>query len=346
MLKLICMALLLLTAQVSSACTTFLLKSKDRVVFGRNYDWITGEGVLNTNQRGLYKTSMPVRDQVTISWTSKYGSLTFNQYGKEFPTGGMNEKGLVVELMWLDGTVYPAKDDRAAVDVLQWIQYQLDNAATIEEVIASDKLLRISGNNAPLHYLIADAAGNAATIEFLEGKMVVHSGSDLPLPVLTNNRYDYSLQKTKAGETEGNNSLERFSRACSMLGRFNKTGESVTSPVDHSFNILSEVAQGSFTKWSIVYDITNKQVHFKTEGHSDIKSINFTDIDFSCKASPMSFMLNQDVKGDIKAKLVNYTSSMNEQSLRHAFKESAERINVSEAEIKELISYANNATCK
>jgi penicillin V acylase-like amidase (Ntn superfamily) len=346
MLKLICLAVLLITGGICSACTTFLLKSKDRVVFGRNYDWITGEGVLNTNLRGLNKTSMQIKDQETISWTSKYGSLTFNQYGKEFPTGGMNEKGLVVELMWLDGTVYPAKDDRAAVDVLQWIQYQLDNAATIEEVIASDKLLRISGNNAPLHYLIADAEGNAATIEFLEGKMVVHKGGDLPVPVLTNNQYGYSLQKVKAGATEGNNSLERFSTVCSMLNRFNKTGENIKSPVDYSFNILNEVAQGSFTKWSIVYDITNKQVHFKTEGHSGIKSICFADIEFSCKAVPMLFILNQDMKGDIREKLVNYTSAINEQSLRNAFKESAERITVSEGEIKELISYAAMVRCK
>ena len=66
-------------------------------------------------------------DGNTISWVSQYGSITFNQYGKEFPTGGMNEKGLVVELMWLDGTIYPQPDERPAIGVLQWIQYQLDN---------------------------------------------------------------------------------------------------------------------------------------------------------------------------------------------------------------------------
>jgi choloylglycine hydrolase len=38
---------------------------------------------------------METGDGKTISWISKYGSITFNQYGREFPTGGMNEKGLV-----------------------------------------------------------------------------------------------------------------------------------------------------------------------------------------------------------------------------------------------------------
>ncbi len=45
-----------------------------------------------------------------VHWTAVYGSISFNQYGKEFPTGGMNEKGLVVELMWLDETKFPAQD--------------------------------------------------------------------------------------------------------------------------------------------------------------------------------------------------------------------------------------------
>src|SRR6185436_5175860 len=100
----------------------------------------------NTNLRGLFKTSMQTSDGKTISWVSKYGSITFNQYGKEFPTAGMNEKGLVVELMWLDGTHYPQKDQRPSVDVLQWIQYELDNSATVEQVIKTDATLRIKGD--------------------------------------------------------------------------------------------------------------------------------------------------------------------------------------------------------
>ena len=67
------------------------------------------------------------------SWVSRYGSVTFNQYGREFPNGGMNEAGLVVELMWLDDTTYPATDGRPALDCLEWIQYQLDTAATLSD---------------------------------------------------------------------------------------------------------------------------------------------------------------------------------------------------------------------
>ena len=143
------------------------------MIFGRNYDWVTEAGMVCTNLKGLSKTSMKTENGETINWVSKYGSITFNQYGKEFPTGGMKEKGLVVELMWLDETKYPANDNRPAVGVLQWIQYQLDNCTSIDEVIATDKKIRISPTGTtPLHYLVADANGNAATIEFLNGKIV------------------------------------------------------------------------------------------------------------------------------------------------------------------------------
>ena len=149
-----------LAALSSFACTTFCINKNGHIVFGRNYDWMTGAGIVFTNQKGLYKISSETGDGKTIDWISKYGSITFNQYGKEFPTGGMNEKGLVVEIMWLNETEYPGADNRASVNVLQWVQYQLDNASTIEEVIASNAKLRITGKGTPLHYLVADAAGS------------------------------------------------------------------------------------------------------------------------------------------------------------------------------------------
>ena len=100
------MALLFLFFQgaLIYACTTFFINKNGQLVFGRNYDWITDAGMVCTNLRGLSKTSLKTETGGTTSWVSQYGSITFNQYGKEFPTGGMNEKGLVVELMWLDET--------------------------------------------------------------------------------------------------------------------------------------------------------------------------------------------------------------------------------------------------
>src|SRR5919107_239450 len=92
-------ALLVAFAPRARGCTTFCLTAGDGVYFGKNYDWDFGRGFLFVNKRGLAKTAMlDAPRQRPAEWVSKYGSLTFNQYGREQPHGGINEAGLVVEL--------------------------------------------------------------------------------------------------------------------------------------------------------------------------------------------------------------------------------------------------------
>lgn len=258
------------------------------MLFGKNYDWMTGTGAINTNLRGLAKSSLPLDGGKTVSWVSKYGSTTFNQYGKEFPNGGMNEKGLVVELMWLSESEYPSKDDRPGINVLQWIQYQLDNSATVDEVLATDKFIRIVSTCTPQHYLIADGKGEVATVEFLKGKMVVHKDTDLPFPVLTNNTYDAC--KKAIGKAVVNNSLERFTNACSMVQQYQKVNLKKPA-IEYSFEVLDKVSQPDFTKWSIVYDITNKRILFKTSDNKSVRSFSTSSFNYQCNSTPMIYDL-------------------------------------------------------
>jgi penicillin V acylase-like amidase (Ntn superfamily) len=332
-------------------CTTFCLNKNGHIVFGRNYDWVTGAGIVNTNQRGLFKTSAKTGTDATVSWVSKYGSITFNQYGKEFPTGGMNEKGLVVELMWLDETRYPNPDQRPAVGVLQWIQYQLDNSSTTAEVIGSNSQIRISDGTAPIHFLVADAAGNVATIEFLDGKMVVHKDKELPFPVLTNDTYASSVQtakpliENKQEKTLNNNSLDRFVKACSMVNKFNASDMDV--PVtDFAFSILDKVSQGSFTKWSIVYDITDKKIFFKTEANKQIKIIQFSAFDLACTQPAKMFNMNQDVKGDVSSLFTLKDKKLKQQIMAQVINESSSRVAISKKEEEELMSFEEGVSCK
>jgi choloylglycine hydrolase len=176
------------------------------------------------NKRGVEKAALT--EISPAKWISKYGSVTFNQFGREAPSGGINEAGLVVELMWLDGTQYPDADQRPDVGgVLSWIQYQLDNSSNIEDVISSDKNIRIPKNDVPLHYLVADKSGNVVSIEFLDGKLVYHSGETMPQKVLTNDTYENSISYLEKFEGFGGNekpvnnksSLNRFVNACSMV---------------------------------------------------------------------------------------------------------------------------------
>ena len=331
------------------ACTSFFLHSGDKMVFGRNYDWLTETGVINTNLRGLKKTSLEIEPGLTKTWTSKYGSITFNQYGKEFPTGGMNEKGLVVELMWLDETKYPAPDKRPALSVLQWIQYQLDNCATIKEVMATDSVIRIMSSGAPQHYLVADKSGEAATIEFLDGAMKVHSGNNLPYPVLTNNTYQSSVLSLNQSRQKENavqyndNSLQRFHIACNMVDQIRKNPGS--NLVNDAFEILEQVKQGEFTRWSIVYDISEMKVHFKTASQTKERSFAFGDFDFSCTSTPMSYDMALVHQGNIKSYFANFNAAFNAQKLKQAFRESSREIKVDESDQDAMSANAQNVVC-
>ena len=345
MKKIFTLSAIILCSLSVFACTTFFINKNGQLLFGRNYDWITDAGMVCTNLKGLSKTSMQTETGETLNWVSQYGSITFNQYGKEMPTGGMNEKGLVVELMWLDETKYPSADTRPAIGVLQWIQYQLDNCTTIDDIIATDKKLRISATGTtPLHYLIADANGNAATIEFLNGKMVVHKGKDLSVPVLTNNIYDESVKAYKNSTAYGN-SLERFAEACNMIQKLN--AGSVSKPlIDYSFDILGEVAQGDYTKWSIVYDITNKTIQFKTNRFKQVKTVSFAAFDFNCTATAKVWDMNQSGDGNINNVFQNFSPDINKRIVETAARESQSQVSISEANIQRLWQYAAGIKCK
>jgi penicillin V acylase-like amidase (Ntn superfamily) len=336
----------LLLFELSNACTTFFINKNGQLVFGRNYDWISGAGMIFTNLRGLQKTSMKTEDGATLNWISQYGSISFNQYGKEFPTGGMNEKGLVVELMWLDGTVYPSSDERPAVGTLQWIQYQLDCSETIEDVIASDRILRIaSKGTVPLHFLIADANGNSATIEFLEGKMVVHKGKDLPFAVLTNDPYAESIQQTKSFTGQSYSSIDRFGRACSKVNQYQL--ENIKIPVvDFAFTLLDNVAQGDWTKWSIVYDINARKIYFKSLNAAAIKNISFSSFDLACSASSKMLDINEALKGEVSGSFQKFSIPGYRVVLEKAIRESQSQVMISEKSKKALLNYSLEINCK
>ena len=72
--------------------------------------------------------------------------------------------------MTLEESVYPERDSRPEVVPLQWIQYQLDNCATVDEVLATDKVIRVARwEAAPRghHFFVSDSTGKSATLEFV-----------------------------------------------------------------------------------------------------------------------------------------------------------------------------------
>jgi choloylglycine hydrolase len=270
------------SANQSLACTTFCLKNKNEIL---------------------------------------YGSVTFNQYGRENPMGGMNEAGLVIELMWLDGTQYPKADTRPTVDVLEWIQYQLDTALSVEEVLKNTEAMRIT-SRVTLHYLVNDKTGNSTTIEFLDGKLVAHAGDKLEVATLANDTYERSLKyaKTTAPErAQSESSLDRFTRAAQKTREFDKQPRTEQEAVNYAFDILANVAQKNGTQWSIVYDQKRGKVYFRTRQSQAIKTIDAKAFDYACGSAVRIFDINAKESGDVTAKFTDYTRAANRDLIERSF---------------------------
>ena len=239
-----------------TACSAFILQDSKQIFLAKNLDWEINNGIILINKRGVLKTAYCDNPQ-KLSWTSKYGSVTFNQFGKEFPLGGMNEKGLVIEELNSWGET-PDHNDKYQMNEFQWVQFCLDNYSNVEELLEFIDSIVIVPLFINLHYLVSDSYGNSAIVEFYNSKRHSYNDINLPYPILTNNHYNNSIKylsnfKGFGGNMEispHNTSSERFVKIASML----KTQGNKKTNVDFAFKILDTVSQ-SDTQWSIVYDI-------------------------------------------------------------------------------------------
>jgi penicillin V acylase-like amidase (Ntn superfamily) len=307
----------LVIAPSARPCTAFL--QEGALLMGRNLDWHLDEGLLIVNKKGLSKRAMVLDSrEKTAEWVSKYGSVTFNQYGRELPMGGMNEAGLVVESLWLDATRNPAPDERPGL--LSWPQYQLDNCRTVAEVVATDKQIRVSPTMPmPLHFFVCDREGQAAVVEFLDGKLACHTGDALPYKLITNNTCEESLAFLKQHEGFGGSkpikqgswdSLDRFAVAAKRLKAY-QPRDSRQSPLQYAFDTLAAVRQGSATKWTIVYNLEKLEIHYQTDRTAEIRTVQLAGLDFSMKTPVRMINVNTPHKGMLNPHFSDYDGDVN-----------------------------------
>ena len=314
----------------AQACTTAVLVHDDEVVVAKSYDYSMSQGLLFVNPRGLAKSSMVFGEATPARWESRYGSVTFNQYGRELPASGMNEAGLVVEVMWLDETRYEPSDSRPVLPDLQWIQYQLDRFATVEDVVAHAEELRVASRTARIHFLVSDRNGSCATIEFLNGDLVIHTGDAMPARTLTNHNYtaacEYLAKHRGFGGSapipSGRGSLQRFVRASSLAARAAQEDGGEPGLVDDAFALLDSVSQGPSSVWNLVYEPRSGRIHYRTHAHPSIKRIDLERVDFSCEAGSASIDLDAEISGEVSRSLLPYDPAANLRLVRRSFAES------------------------
>lgn len=325
--------------QYSKACTAFQINYAGNIYVGKNYDWIVGNGHIIVNKRGVSKTAIPTffdkdyESERFVNWVSRYGSVTFNQFGREWPFGGINEAGLVVEALAFPDTETPKPDTRPSISALQLCQFLLDNYSTVADVINSEKSLRIMPSNLPAgHLFIADSRGNSAVIEYIDGKQVYYSNDSMPYKILTNSAYKKSIdyyKKHKKPWRDKGKSIERFITAAKMLQDYD--ANAITSPLDFSFKMLGSISWkeersiGQFnilmeTKWSIVYDVNRLHIYFRTNNSRNIRKINLRSFNFTCTTPVKVLDINEPSSGDVTNEFIDYTQQTNTDLIKASFK--------------------------
>jgi penicillin V acylase-like amidase (Ntn superfamily) len=228
----------LITSSAALACSRVVYTGPDgMVVTGRSMDWMVS---LHTNlwsfPEGIKRNGADGANSLT--WTSKYGSVVATAYDAA-PADGMNEKGLVANILYLSSTEYEARDPkRLGMSLAAWAQYVLDSYATVDEAVmgltnATFQILPpvLPGGFAPtMHLSISDPSGDSAVLEFIGGKLIVHHSKGYA--VMTNEPpYDQQLALNAYWKDVGGSVMlpgteraaDRFVRASYYLGQSPQT---------------------------------------------------------------------------------------------------------------------------
>jgi len=318
-----------------------VLKTNKTLLFGANYDNDICPGLLYVNKKNVKKRGWePGTTGKIAKWVSEYGSVTFNVAGYQLAWAGMNEKGLVMSTMALGETRNPRPDERAPLASPLWMQYMFDTCATVEDVIATDKTVRIK--DTVDHYLVCDASGVTAVIEFLGGKMVVHRQESLPIKALANSVYSESVSEWKRGTPkDAHRPKSRVVRVEEKLSSFDPNGK--ISPAAYAFEILDEVSSPPYTRWSIVFDIPKRIIHFKTYKNRDERRINLGKIDYRCETPAMMLDVHADLKGDVAGAFKKIDQEYSLNHLIRFLKES--EVEMPEEQVKMLCNVFLNYPC-
>ncbi len=294
------------------ACTRVVYNGPNgTIITARSMDW---KGEIPANlwlfPRGIDRFGEA--GSTSVKWKSKYGSVVTSSWDIA-ASDGMNEKGLAGNMLWLVESVYPAfeKDKTTRGLALSlWLQYVLDNFATVEEAVTAlkkEEFVVVSSHIpgtpifATVHLSISDKTGDSAIFEYINGKLVVHH--DRAYTTMTNSPiFDeqlavYSYWKSIPGTIMlpgTNRAADRFVRASYYIDAIPKTDD-IRKALASVFSVIRNcsVPLGissptepniSSTRWRTVADHKNLVYYFDNVLNPNVVWVEFSKLDFSEKA--------------------------------------------------------------
>jgi predicted choloylglycine hydrolase len=311
------------SAPASGECTSFAFNTEDRPIFAANYDFPDEleDGLIfvnprNTTKRGwtvnIANDYKPDATSEQITWVSRYGSVAFNLVGYGLVWGGTNERGLCVSTMNLPETKVPHPDGRPRINGTAWLQFILDTCATTDEVVAAVDRFSIETVD---HYHFCDGSGNSLIVEFIDGECVLKRGTTSQTRALTNSTF---LQSTRAAEDPTTISpgdpFDSLKRYCTVTERLKQFRIQQDDPIEFAFDTLKAAKNPSSTEWSIVFDLRNGRLYYRTRSHPHRKSIDIARLEFAVPNRVEMLPIQSSASGDLTSAFYPYR---NDESVRH-----------------------------
>lgn len=310
------------------ACTRVVYQGLNgTIITARSMDWKTEiPANLWIFPRGMERNGEA--GSTSIRWKSKYGIVITSSWDIA-SSDGMNEKGLAGNMLWLVESVYPAfeKDkDQPGLAVSLWLQYVLDNFATVQEAVLAlqkQEFVVVSSNIpgtdifATVHLSISDKTGDNAIFEYIDGKLVIHH--DRSYTTMTNSPiFDEQLAINTYWEgipgtimlPGTNRAADRFVRASYYIDAIPKT-DNTRVALASVFGVIRNcsVPLGissptepniSSTRWRTVSDHKNLVYYFDNVLNPNVVWVEFSKVDFSEKGSvkKLSLANNENYAGE------------------------------------------------
>ena len=154
--------------------------SDGRVTLARSMDWKeNNRPKWWVFPRGMARTGGTETN--ALQWTSQHGSIVVSMYD----TGaveGMNEKGLMVQGLYLSESKYGTRDaSRPGLSIMAYSQYLLDSFPTVAAAVSALEkepfqvvTVLLGGEPGTAHWALADSTGDSAIVEYVNGKQIIH----------------------------------------------------------------------------------------------------------------------------------------------------------------------------
>lgn len=312
---------MLLAGNVAEACTRAVYLGLDgRYLTGRTFDWkdrITSN--LWVFPRGIKRHG--AAGPRSVEWTARHGSLVVSGYDIS-TVDGMNEAGLVANLLWQVNAQYPEDDGKTPrISLSIWAQYFLDQFATVAEAVehvrstplqaATGEVPGQPGRMTTVHLSLSDATGDSAILEWIEGRLMIHHSRDYQ--VMTNEpRFEDQLAITRYWSRvpgtvflPGTSRAEdRFARASFLINAIPKTDDareaaagvfSVIRNVSAPWGIsIDDQPNLSTTRWRIVADHKERLYYFESVYAPNVFWVDLKRIDFASGAEVRRLDLGED----------------------------------------------------